>query len=138
MNTTLKIYCDGGARGNPGPAAAAFIAEKDGKIVGKLSRFLGRATNNIAEYSAVILALSWLVKNNKVAGGEVEITLDSELVTKQLSGVFKIKNERLRELYYQTKNLEKKIDGRITYTHVFREKNKMADLLVNKALDENS
>ena len=132
----IKVFCDGGARGNPGPAASAFVVEVDGKAFYKESKFLGKATNNVAEYSAVILALDWLAAN--VAGRDVEIVLDSELVAKQMAGVFKIKNENLRNLFLKAKGLEKKGSVRVSYAVVRREKNKLADFLVNKSLNENT
>lgn len=135
--TFLKIYCDGGARGNPGPAAAAFVAEEDGKVIYKGTKFLGTTTNNVAEYSAVILALVWLLKNSSIqhpASG-IQIILDSELVAKQLSGKFKIKNSNLKKLFEDAKSLEKKIQVKITFSTVERSKNKLADFLVNKTLD---
>lgn len=133
---TIKIFCDGGARGNPGPAACAFAVEIKGKAVYKEAKFLGKATNNVAEYSAVILALNWARKN--VSGKEIEIILDSELVAKQLSGAFKIKNEKLKTLFLRAKGLEKSIAPKVLYKIVRREKNKLADFLVNKSLDENT
>lgn len=135
----LKIYCDGGARGNPGPGAAAFVVEKDGRVVYKESKFLGTITNNIAEYTAVIQGLKWLGKNQLERYTEnIFFILDSELVAKQLSGNFKVKNENLRNLFFTVKSLEKKISRNIFYRSVSRTKNKLADFLVNKTLDENS
>jgi ribonuclease HI len=133
----LKIFCDGGARGNPGPAAAAFAVYKNKKQIYKESKFLGETTNNIAEYTAVLMALEWLVKQKSKDIDTTSFILDSELVTKQLNGLYKIKNERLRGLITKAKNLEKKIDARISYTWSPRSKNRIADSLVNKELDEN-
>jgi ribonuclease HI len=137
MSSNLKIFCDGGARGNPGPAAAAFVVYKNGKQTHKGSKFLGVATNNIAEYSAAILALEWLEKGNYEGVETISFVLDSELVTKQLNGLYKIKNEKLRQLITKAKELERKIKSRVTYTWSPRSKNKVADSLVNKELDEN-
>lgn len=137
MASNLKIFCDGGARGNPGPAAAAFVVYKNGKQIYKGSKFLGEATNNIAEYSAVILALEWLARQELKDVETVSFVLDSELVTKQLNGLYKIKNENLRLLITKAKGLERKIKSRIAYTWSPRSKNKIADSLVNKELDEN-
>ncbi|MFZ5932814.1 MAG: ribonuclease HI family protein [Patescibacteria group bacterium] len=134
---SLKIYCDGGARGNPGPAAAAFVVEKNGKVIFREAKFIGESTNNFAEYKAVLLAIEWLLKN-KDFEPEIIFVLDSELVAKQLAGSFKIKNENLRALYFSIKEIEKKISAKIFYTSVPRGKNRLADLLVNKVLDENS
>ena len=138
METLLKIYCDGGARGNPGPAAAAFVVERQGKIIFKDAKFLGNVTNNVAEYSAVLFAMEWLSKFSNKVFDEVRFVLDSELVVKQLTGLFKIKNENLRSLYFSVKEKEEKIPLRISFAAVPRNKNKLADLLVNKVLDENS
>jgi len=137
MQNHLNIYCDGGARGNPGPAAAAFVVEKLGKVVYKEARFLGKATNNIAEYSAARLALSWLQKQKDIPE-QVVVVMDSELVVKQLLGEFKVKNENLRNLFYSIKTIEKIIPAKIIYKSVPRIKNKIADFLVNETLDENT
>jgi len=136
MGKSLKIFCDGGARGNPGPAAGAFVVEKEGKVIFKGSKLLGKTTNNVAEYSAALLAIKWL-KENSDKFEEVTFVLDSELVTKQLAGLFKIKNENLRNLYFSIKEIEKGLPLKILYTSTTREKNRLADLLVNKTLDEN-
>jgi len=134
----IKIFCDGGARGNPGPAAAAFVVEVGGKIFYKGSKFLGKATNNVAEYNALILALLWLKENlGKTNGSGAFIFLDSELVVNQMSGTFKIKNENLRSLYVKAKAVEKSIGSGLKYFSVTREENKLADFLVNHTLDEN-
>ena len=133
----LKIFCDGGARGNPGPAASAFAVYKDGKHVHKGSKYIGKTTNNVAEYSAVIMALEWLDEEDLGGVDTASFVLDSELVTKQLNGLYKIKNEKLRQLVMMAKELERKIDTRITYTWSPRSKNKVADSLVNEELDEN-
>jgi ribonuclease HI len=92
----IKIFCDGGARGNPGPSACAFIVEKKGKIVSEDSLYLGVATNNIAEYSAVDLACSWILDNTEAVSGKIVFYLDSELVTRQLIGIYKIKNQKIK------------------------------------------
>lgn len=137
MQDSLSIYCDGGARGNPGPAAAAFVVEKNGKVVHKESKSLGRATNNEAEYAGVILGLGWVVKNITGSLQEISFVLDSELVANQLSGNFKVKNENLRNRYFTAKTLEEKIPVTVIYKTVSRNRNKIADFLVNKELDEN-
>src|SRR3989344_2581846 len=103
----MKIFCDGGARGNPGPAAAAFVAyDSAGNLIHKASRFLGNATNNVAEYESLIMALDWLCGNQHE---KVEIMLDSELVTKQMRGEYKIKNAALQILAGRAKELEKNL-----------------------------
>jgi ribonuclease HI len=136
MSDNLKIYCDGGARGNPGPGASAFVVEKEEKIIFKQGKYLGRATNNIAEYQGVLMAMHWLKENLKKTE-EIIFVLDSELVVNQLSGKFKIKNENLRNLFYAIKEIEKTLLVKIFYQAVPRDKNKLADLLVNQTLDEN-
>lgn len=135
----LKIYCDGGARGNPGPAAAAFVAVRNGEsVVYKDAKYLGTKTNNEAEYSAVILALKWLTLNpGYLAEDTVYFYLDSELVTKQLSGNFKIKSKNLAKLFFVVRSLEKKLSVTTRYSHIPRVKNKLSDYMVNKVLDEN-
>ncbi len=130
-----KIYCDGGARGNPGPAASAFVVEKEGKVIFKGSKFLGETTNNAAEYQAVILALGWLMTNSEKVSEEIIFVLDSELVVKQLNGIFRVKNENLRNYFFTIKEMETKINFKISYTSVPRAKNKLADFLVNNLLD---
>jgi ribonuclease HI len=137
MSNNLKIFCDGGSRGNPGPAASGFAVYKKGEVIHKGSKYLGKSTNNVAEYTAVVLALEWLSKQNTQSIDTVSFVLDSELVTKQLNGLYKIKNENLRKLAIRIKNLETKIKTRITYTWSPRSENKVADSLVNIALDEN-
>jgi len=103
----LVIYCDGGSRGNPGLAACAFVAELKGKVLEKQSKFLNTNTNNVAEYEGVLLALNWLLKSKHAfKENNVIFFLDSELVVKQLNGVYKIKKPELQILNFsdQTKN----------------------------------
>ncbi len=135
----LKIYTDGAARGNPGPAAYAFIAIQDGKVIHRASKYLGKTTNNVAEYRSVLLALSWLYENYKdVLDLEIVVSLDSELVTKQMSGLYKVKNPKLKELYVKGKGIESKLSSKISYKWTPRNKNRLADFLVNKELDKHS
>lgn len=131
----ITVNCDGGARGNPGPAACACVFTKEGSVIFKVTEYLGSATNNFAEYSGVVLALESAVK--KGVREDLEFVLDSQLVVNQLAGKFKIKNEVLKKMYIRVKDLEKKLGTKINYTSVPREKNKIADFLVNKVLDEN-
>src|SRR4030066_1894799 len=131
------IHTDGGARGNPGPATCAFIAEVEGKIIKQDSSFLGNSTNNYAEYQGAILALKWLRDNYK----ELPISnaifyLDSELVVRQLNGIYKIKDKKLIKLSLQINELLKEIDLKIYFKSIPRTKNKIADLLVNKELNK--
>lgn len=131
---SLRVYCDGGARGNPGPAASAFIVvSPDGKILVKKGVFIGETTNNIAEYKAVLFALEWLLDSRY--SGEVIFFLDSQLVVNQMTGKFKIKNKNLLDIVFKIKSLEKKFKGKIFYKSIPREQNKITDLLVNKTLN---
>jgi ribonuclease HI len=134
----IIIHTDGGARGNPGPAACAFVAEVEGKIIKEESEFLGNSTNNYAEYRGVILALNWLSINyQNFQEKAVTFNLDSELVARQLSGLYKVKNQKLIELFLQVNKLSKSISLKISYKNIPRSKNKLADLLVNQELDNN-
>lgn len=128
----MKVFCDGGSRGNPGPAASAFVAyDEDGNVVHSEGKHIGQSTNNVAEYTALIMALSWLSENSIESA---EIIMDSELVVRQMTGVYKIKSENTKVLSARAKELERKIKE-VRYTHAMREKNKEADRLVNEALD---
>lgn len=136
-NIKVNIYCDGGARGNPGPAAAAYVVFKDKKIIRKDSKFLGEKTNNFSEHMAVCLALTWLIKNFKLLSiSTASFFLDSQLVVNQLNGKYKIKSSNLKPLVVKSKKLEKKFIGIISYKHIPREENKIADSLVNNKIDE--
>ena len=135
----IIIHTDGGARGNPGPSACAFVAEIGGQVVYKNSKYLGNNTNNFAEYSAFVLALQWLNNNLKEHGGmEIIFYSDSELVVRQLTGVYKIKNENLKILNQKIIGLVKAGDLKVSYKNILRSKNKIADQLVNDELDANS
>ena len=136
---TIVIYTDGGARGNPGPAGAgAVIQGADGRTLKKISKYLGRQTNNWAEYEAVILALEQL---KKVFGAQelkqmsVEVRLDSELVTKQLNHEYQIKEPTLFPQFIRAHNLRVKDVPHVRFVHVRREHNKEADALANEAMD---
>lgn len=135
MEEGLIIYTDGGSRGNPGPAACAFVAAKNGSEIFKQSKYLGKRTNNFAEYSGVILALNWL-NENKTSISLINFYLDSELVVKQINAVYKVKDENLRNLFFEVLLLMKKFGGRIVFKNIPREKNKIADQLVNEELDK--
>ena|SRR3989344_596363 len=129
----IIIHCDGASRGNPGSAAAAFVVIDNGEVVYKSGKLLGETTNNVAEYSAVIEALSWLI--GKPTYGQVTFVLDSQLIVNQLNGVYKIKNLTLQKLAYTAKKLEKDIGQKIFYKNVPRAQNYRADTLVNQILD---
>jgi ribonuclease HI len=134
-----RIFSDGGARGNPGPAASAFVIYDGDDLVGESSKYLGSSSNNTAEYFAVVMALTQFINKgfNKNSKG-IRFYLDSLLIVKQLTGEYKIKSPHLKILAMKIKELEKKISSEIKYIHITREKNKIADALVNKCLDENS
>jgi len=135
----ITIHTDGGARGNPGPAACAFVAEVGGKVIREESFFLDNSTNNYAEYQGVILALKWLGLNHKnFSENTATFYLDSELVVRQLSGLYKVKDKKLIELFYQVNELSKKTGLQMIYKHIPRTKNKIADFLVNEELDKRS
>lgn len=135
MEKVLYIHTDGGARGNPGPAASAFIVEEEKLVLAKGTKFLGKTTNNYAEYYAVFLATTWIKENFKKEHYVYKFLLDSELVVKQIKGEYKIKNEELKKLYVLIKELLAGLKGNFTFIHVPREKNKEADRLVNEAID---
>lgn len=136
MLRNLKIFTDGGARGNPGPAASAFIVYDGNKELDRGSRFLGSATNNIAEYKAVVLALNWAKERHNV--GSIIFFIDSELVVKQLTGLYKIKNPNLQTLAKEIKSLERELGLVVGYHHIPRTRNKEADAAVNETLDIHS
>lgn len=132
----LIIYTDGAARGNPGLAAYGFtVADEQGRLIIKTGRFIGIATNNVAEYSAVLAALSYVKKKFRSrAAMEIAVFADSLLVTKQLSGQYKLKNPHLKLLFMQIKQLEPSL-GRVFYNYIPRSQNKLADLMANLAID---
>lgn len=130
--SSFKLHTDGGARGNPGPAAAGIVLETaDGSAVKRFGQFLGHATNNEAEYQALILGLETAALEN---AGELECFLDSLLVVSQLKGAYKVKDARMKIFWTKAKELEKNFT-RVSYTHVPRDKNSHADELVNEVLD---
>ena len=134
----LNLFTDGGARGNPGPAAiGVFIRDDSGTKISGFGKKIGVSTNNIAEYKAVIEALFWILKNREKLSKTVKINffLDSNLVFSQITGLFKIKNSQLRDLLFEVRQMESEIDMPINYSYVPREKNKDADKYVNLALD---
>lgn len=133
MGRKVKIYTDGGARGNPGPAASAFVVYEEEKEIFKQGDYLGETTNNVAEYTAVAKALEFLTTQRDIT--EVDVLLDSLLVKEQLVGKYKIKNENMRYFASKIKDLEKNF-SRVSYTHIKREGNKVADALVNTTLDK--
>jgi ribonuclease HI len=130
----LVIYSDGGARGNPGPAAiGAVIYDASGKELSRISKTIGETTNNQAEYKALIAALEGA---HALGGEELVCHLDSELVVRQVQGKYKVREETLKDPMMQVLRLVNKFK-QVDFVHVPREKNKLADQLVNEALDKN-
>lgn len=133
------IYSDGGARGNPGPAAIGIVIKRsDGGLKKEYSEYIGEATNNEAEYQAVIFALKklkQLIGKHDASEAKVEVRSDSELLEHQINGQYKIADKNLQPLFLEIWNL--KVDfGEVTFKHVPREDNHEADRLVNMALDK--
>jgi len=130
----LVIYTDGGARGNPGPAATGIVIKNEkGETVASYGEYLGKQTNNYAEYSA---AISGLKKAHELGADEVDCLLDSKLIVEQLNGNWKVKEPTLQKLFLQAWNAAQKFK-KIKIKHVRRENNKEADAEVNKTLDQN-
>lgn len=129
---SVSIQTDGGARGNPGPAAIGGVIKRGPKILEEFSSYIGRATNNQAEYQALLAGLD---RARKHTDEEVECVLDSELLVKQLTGEYKIKSPELKKLAHQVKHLEESFKS-VRYRHTLREGNERADELVNAALDQ--
>lgn len=135
MEKKLLVYTDGGARGNPGPAAIGiYVLDEDGKEIFKLGKKIGEATNNVAEYKAVIFALEMINKDENIKIKSIDFFIDSLLIVNQLNGYFKIKDGKLRELLFVVRQLEQKTKKNIFYHHIPREKNFIADSLVNSSL----
>jgi len=148
----LTVHTDGGSRGNPGPAAAAFIiADSSGRPIKQSGVYLGVSTNNQAEYQAVLLALNWIQSQVQgltfaeqrldLKGAKIDFYLDSELVARQLSGQYKIKSKELIPLALRVKNIQNLLSSQniqIAFYSIPRELNKSADRLVNQAFDSNS
>jgi ribonuclease HI len=127
-----RLHTDGGARGNPGPAAYGFVLEaEDGTVLASEGAAIGIATNNVAEYSGLIAGLRRALE---LAVPEVEVVSDSELMVKQMRGEYRVKNEALRELFAEATRLARQLT-KVEYRHVRRAQNEVADRLVNEALD---
>ena len=127
-----KLFTDGGSRGNPGPAAYGYVLEaEDGHVLAALGEAIGRATNNVAEYSGLVAGLE---KAAELGVRELEVVSDSELLVKQMQGSYRVKNEALKALWEEASDLERRF-GRVRYTAVRRAHNELADSLVNEALD---
>lgn len=134
-DSKLIIFGDGGSRGNPGESAYGFAIFGDNNdIIYSEGKRLGVTTNNVAEYNSVISALTWTVKNLPRTK-HIHFKLDSLLVASQLSGKFKVKHPNMKPLFITVKKLEDKLNAQIIYSQIPREQNKVADRLVNEALD---
>jgi ribonuclease HI len=131
--TYLVAHSDGGARGNPGPAGYGVVIEdQSGKKIAGLSEYLGHQTNNVAEYQGLIAALEYAVANNHKA---LKLISDSELLVKQIKGIYKVKNLALQDLHARAKELIAKLDW-FSIGHALREHNQEADRLANAAMDK--
>lgn len=137
MLKSIRMYADGGARGNPGPAAggAVLVAMLDdgsnGEVIAEVGKYLGTATNNQAEYTGIVIGLE---KARELGFDVVEARLDSELAVKQLNGEYRVKNAELAKLFLVIHNLRTHF-RKVTFTHVRREYNTLADAVVNKTID---
>ncbi|HVH72240.1 MAG TPA: ribonuclease HI family protein [Candidatus Dormibacteraeota bacterium] len=131
--TAYRINIDGGSRGNPGPAAyGVLIRDPRGEVVAKFKKYIGRSTNNVAEYYGFIAAMDYAQSHGVRA---VRIESDSELLVKQMRGLYKVKSADLQPLYERAKKMSKAFDS-FRIDHVYREQNREADALANEALDE--
>ncbi len=132
-NQWFTAHCDGGSRGNPGPSGYGAVVENpEGVVVARLSRFLGLQTNNYAEYSGLLAVLEWALANGAV---RMRVVSDSELMVKQMKGLYKVKSPGLVPLYQEAKRMAKQLDG-FEMRHTLRGGNKEADRLANVAMDE--
>jgi len=128
----VVIYADGASRGNPGPAAiGAVIKDERGRLIASISQRIGKATNNQAEYRAIITALE---EADRLGARQVDIKMDSELVVRQINGEYRVKKATLKPLYRQVKQRQGLLEG-FTITHILRQQNIEADKLANKALN---
>ncbi len=131
----LNVFTDGGSRGNPGDAAiGGVVYTPEKKILFELSKYIGVATNNEAEYTALLTILEWVLKN-KTGVDRVVCNLDSKLVVEQMNRKWKIKEPRMRDLAQKCWDVVAKLGIEVVFVHVMRERNTAADLLVNQALD---
>src|SRR5438105_15074218 len=127
-----RLSTDGGARGNPGPAAYGYVLEtEDGTVLAARGEKIGRATNNVAEYRGLVAGMEKAAEHGV---RELEVVSDSELLVKQMRGDYRVKNEALRALWEEANDLERRFAG-VRYTAVRRAHNELADRLVNEALD---
>jgi probable phosphoglycerate mutase len=133
LNPWFTAHCDGGSRGNPGPSGyGAVVEDTDGKVVARLSRFLGLQTNNYAEYSGLLAVLEWALANG---ARRLRVVSDSELMVKQMKGIYKVKSPGLVPLYQEAKKMAKQLE-KFEMSHTLRGGNKEADRLANEAMDK--
>lgn len=138
MINTLNVFTDGGARGNPGPSAiGVYMEDENRKKIAGFGKAIGIATNNVAEYKAVIEALTRIIeiKKDLAKNAKIYFFLDSKLICSQIIGIFKVKNADLRNLLFDVRNREAQINFPVFYKHIPREQNSKADEFVNEALD---
>ena len=133
----IAIFTDGGARGNPGPAAlGVFIEDENHTELARIGKKIGEATNNVAEYAAILEGFNWALLNKKKLKMEsINFYTDSQLAYSQLSGLYKVKNPKIREFVFTIRQKEAELKIPVFYSHVPREKNIRADFMVNQALD---
>ena len=135
MNQALNIFTDGGSRGNPGPSAiGVVIKDLQGKTLHQFGSIIPNGTNNVAEYQGVIFALKYLI-SIQASPSSIDFFLDSSLAVNQLNGLWKVKDSNLRMLVIKVRELEGKLETKIKYHAIPREKNSEADALLNIALD---
>ena len=131
-NKRVEIYIDGGSRGNPGPAGiGVVILDERGKKIKDIAKYIGETTNNIAEYNALLYGLEEALI---IRADEILINMDSELIAKQLSGDYRVKDSNIKPLFERALNMLKSFKG-FEIKHIKREKNKEADKLLNKAIN---
>jgi ribonuclease HI len=129
----FTAHCDGGSRGNPGPAGfGAVIEDPEGQVVARLSEFLGRQTNNYAEYKGLLAVLAWALAHG---ARRLRVVSDSELMVRQMKGIYKVKNPGLRALWEEAQRLARQLDG-FEMRHTLRGGNQEADKLANAAMDK--
>jgi len=128
----LTAHCDGGSRGNPGPSAyGAVVEDAQGRVVARLSKYLGKQTNNYAEYSGLLAVLSWAIENG---AKRLRVVSDSELMVKQMKGLYKVASPGLRPLWEEAKKMAARLE-RFEMRHTLRAGNQEADRLANEAMD---
>lgn len=133
MATKWKVFSDGGSRGNPGSGASGVVVYKNDKIVKRVGEFYEHCTNNFAEYMGVVVGLN---AAKKLGAKEFDFYMDSQLVVRQMTGEYKVKNPELKKIYLEIQQMLPDFK-RVTFKHVMREHNKEADSVVNETIDAN-